>query len=90
MASLEQPSLAEEAANHGPGIVAGNLVVAILATIAVALRFLSRYIQKIGFKSDDYLILLALVGNIHCSSSGGCRLTSTCGSLLDGGFALPP
>lgn len=78
MASLEQPSPAEAAANHGPGIVAANLVVAILATIAVALRFLSRYIQKIGFKSDDYLILVALVGNIYCSRSGHYALTSNC------------
>lgn len=47
--------------NRGPGIVAANLVVAILATIAVALRFLARYVQKIGYKADDILILMALV-----------------------------
>ena len=64
MASLVQPITAAEAENHGPGIIAATLVVAILATIAVPLRFLARYIQKIGFESDDYLILLALV----CSS----------------------
>lgn len=67
MATLDRPTLAEKAANHGPGIVAANLVVAILATIAVALRFLARYIQKIGFESDDYLILLALVCHVQCS-----------------------
>ena len=63
MASLDGPTPAEKAANHGPGIIAANLVVAIFATIAVALRFLSRYIQKIGYQSDDYLILVALVGD---------------------------
>lgn len=61
MAPFDRPTPAEKAVNHGSAIVAVNLVVAILATIAVALRFLARYIQKIGFKSDDYLILLALV-----------------------------
>ena len=61
MASLALSTPAEEAANHGPGIIAANLVVAILATIAVALRFFARYIQKIGFEADDYLILFALV-----------------------------
>lgn len=65
MALFDRPTLAEKAANHGPAIVAANLVVAILATIAVALRFLARYIQKIGFKSDDYLILLALVWHVY-------------------------
>lgn len=61
MIPFDRPRPAEKAANHGPAIVAANLIVSILATTAVAMRFLARYIQKIGFKSDDYLILLALV-----------------------------
>lgn len=64
MAPFDRPTPAEKAANHGPAIVAANLIVAILATIAVALRFLARYIQKVGFESDDYLILLALVWHV--------------------------
>ena len=52
---------AELAESKGPDIVAANLVVAILATIAVTLRLVARKTQKIGFKSDDILICLALV-----------------------------
>ena len=61
MTSLAPPTPAEMAANRGPSIVAANLVVAILATVAVALRFLARHVQKIDYKADDILILLALV-----------------------------
>lgn len=52
------PSAADLAANQGPGIIAANLTVAILATIAVALRFTARW--KAGIKADDWLILAAL------------------------------
>lgn len=41
-------------------IVAANLIVAIAATIAVALRFLARYMLH-TFGADDFLILAALV-----------------------------
>ena len=60
MASLPAPAPAETG-NHGPGIIAAVLVVAIFASIAVALRFIARYIQRIGYGADDILILLALV-----------------------------
>lgn len=53
--------------DHGHGIIAANLVVAISATIAVALRFLARLIQKVRFQADDFLILLALVCRPHLS-----------------------
>ena len=49
------------AGDLGPSIVAANLVVAILATLAVAMRLLSRQIQKAEFKADDIFILVALV-----------------------------
>ena len=42
-------------------VLAGNLSVSILATIAVALRLLARRVQKVTLGYDDYLILLALV-----------------------------
>ena len=61
MASLPPPTTEEKGQNRGPSVVAANLVVAILATFAVALRFLARYLQKVGYKADDFLILLALV-----------------------------
>ena len=62
MASPPAPTPAEVAGDHGPGITAAVLVVAILASIAVALRFVARYIQRIGYGVDDILILVALVG----------------------------
>ena len=46
---------------QGPAIIAANLTVAILATIGVALRFVARYIHRVGFGADDWLILAALV-----------------------------
>ena len=61
MASLAPPTPAEIAANRGPSVAAAVLVVAILATVAVALRLVARYVQKIGLGTDDILILLALV-----------------------------
>ena len=47
--------------NHSQGIVAANIVVAILATVAVTLRFLARASTKGKYGADDYLIILALV-----------------------------
>ena len=61
MASLPKPTPEMLAANHGPGIIAGNLTVAILATVAVALRLCARYVQKTKLGVDDFLILAALV-----------------------------
>jgi hypothetical protein len=41
------------------GIVIFSIV---LATISVALRFLSRRCQKLQYKADDWLIAIALAG----------------------------
>lgn len=49
------------AGNQSHGIIAGNLTVTILATIAVALRVLARRAIKTGMAADDYVILIALV-----------------------------
>ena len=54
---------ATDPGNHGSGIVAGNLVVAILATVAVVLRIISRRLQGLSLEADDYLIFAALVGD---------------------------
>lgn len=53
------PAQPEE--SQANSVLAGNLSVSILATIAVALRLLARRVQKVTLGYDDYLILLALV-----------------------------
>lgn len=48
--------------NQGPHIDAAAYIMLILVTIAVALRFCSRYVaHKAGFWWDDWLALIALV-----------------------------
>ena len=49
------------AEDRGRSIVAGNIIVAVVATVAVGLRFLARRLQRISLGVDDYLILAALV-----------------------------
>jgi len=41
--------------------IAMGIFMAIIATVAVLLRFEARRIRKSGFKTDDYLIIVALV-----------------------------
>ena len=62
MNTLPQLTSAKLAEDQGPGIVAANLTVAILATVAVILRLLARYYQRTGYGIDDILIVIALVG----------------------------
>ena len=64
MATLPILTPEQFAENHGPHIITGCLIVAILATIAVILRFLARRLQKSKIGADDYLILLALVRSL--------------------------
>lgn len=46
----------------GPrGVSAATSVMLVLATLAVALRFLTRYLQRAKILADDLLILAALV-----------------------------
>lgn len=61
MATFPKPTPEQIAENQGPGIIAACLTVAVLATVAVVLRFLARTFQKVKIGVDDYLILLALV-----------------------------
>ena len=42
-------------------LVGANIVLILLSGIAVALRFWSRKISRVGFWYDDYTILLALL-----------------------------
>ncbi|KAL8933697.1 MAG: hypothetical protein Q9216_006245 [Gyalolechia sp. 2 TL-2023] len=46
--------------DRGPGIIAGNIVVTVLAIVAVGLRVLSRHLQRASLRTDDYLIFVAL------------------------------
>ena len=47
--------------SQAKNVLAGNLSVAMIATIAVALRLLARRVQEVTLGYDDYLILIALV-----------------------------
>ncbi|KAL8727053.1 MAG: hypothetical protein Q9166_006296 [cf. Caloplaca sp. 2 TL-2023] len=47
--------------DKGSGILAGNIVVIVLATIAVGLRIVSRRMQRLSLEADDYLIFVALL-----------------------------
>lgn len=38
-----------------------SVIFAVLATMAVALRFYARRIQSLAYGADDYIVLLALV-----------------------------
>ncbi|KAI4225425.1 MAG: hypothetical protein L6R36_003909 [Xanthoria steineri] len=46
--------------DKGSGIVAANIIVIILATIAVGLRIVSRRMQRLALEADDFLIFAAL------------------------------
>ena len=61
MATLPPPTPAQLADNQGPGIIAANLTVVIIATIAVFVRLLVRRSQKAGLGPDDYVVVAALV-----------------------------
>lgn len=52
---------ASDPGDRGPGIIAGTIVVAVLATLAVALRVISRRLHGLTLEVDDYLIFAALV-----------------------------
>ncbi|KAL8849384.1 MAG: hypothetical protein Q9221_005622 [Calogaya cf. arnoldii] len=58
---MESIPHAFDAGDKGPGIVAANITVVTLATIAVMLRVVSRRMQKLSLEADDYLIFVALI-----------------------------
>ena len=47
--------------NRGPDILASAIVLAVLATVAVAFRLACRRFTKIAISWDDYLIIIGLV-----------------------------
>lgn len=52
---------AYDAGDKGPSIIAGNITVVVLATVAVVLRIISRRMQRLPLQADDFLIFIALV-----------------------------
>ncbi|KAL8964538.1 MAG: hypothetical protein Q9183_004385 [Haloplaca sp. 2 TL-2023] len=59
------PELSE---TRGPEVVAAVTVLTVLATIAVALRFLARHVARAQYGWDDWLMLLALVWEFGLSA----------------------
>ncbi|KAI4277415.1 MAG: hypothetical protein LQ337_001796 [Flavoplaca oasis] len=51
---------AYDAGDKGPSIIAGNITVVVLATVAVVLRIISRRMQRLPLQADDFLIFIAL------------------------------
>ena len=47
--------------DHGPTVVAANIALASVALVAVLLPIIPRYVSKMPLKSDDLLIIGALV-----------------------------
>lgn len=45
--------------DRGPYLIATTAVLSVLSTAAIYLRFLVRWRTKVGFKTDDYAILMA-------------------------------
>lgn len=62
---LSDAEIAYQAAHihdtKGPSIIATNAVLAVLATIAIGLRYIVRWHTKSKFMADDYTIFLAWV-----------------------------
>ena len=59
--------------NKGPRLDAAAYIMLVLVTIAVALRFCSRYVShKAGFWWDDWIALIALVRPFPKFLLAGC------------------
>ncbi|KAF2236500.1 hypothetical protein EV356DRAFT_59469 [Viridothelium virens] len=59
--------------------IAVGIVMATLASIAVALRFRARRVRKVSFKADDYAVVIALIcllGQCICNLVGEPQRTS--------------
>lgn len=89
MASLRKPTLAELTENQGPRITAAELTVTIIATVAVAMRFLSRRVQRAQYGLDDWLILAALVCHYKPTEDLAISLTSLQSHSAGGCVFLP-
>ena len=56
--------------NLGPAIIAANVILITIATVAVALRLICRLGRKVVLGADDYFACAALVCSPMASSSG--------------------
>ena len=61
MACCEVVSADEADGDLQPNMIAGNVVVAAVAGIAVILRVTARRVQGLSLGADDYTIIVALV-----------------------------
>lgn len=50
--------------DRAPGVIASQVICFTLACAAVLLRWISRRMCKAGIGADDYMIVVALVGEI--------------------------
>ena len=64
-ATFTPQEIAYESSHYGmdkaPAMMAGSIVLIVLATVAVILRLVSRRVKKIAFAADDYMVVVALV-----------------------------
>lgn len=49
---------------HVPALLASNILFLVLATVAVALRFMCRWMSRIKYQYDDWFIVAGLVGGV--------------------------
>lgn len=52
---------ADEHADRGPALVAGSIILIVVASIAVVLRLLARRLKKLAWAADDYFVVVALL-----------------------------
>ena len=55
--------------NEGPTVIISTTVFFVLAFATVLLRFVARRVQRIEWRVDDWVILIALVGLNHMCCS---------------------
>lgn len=66
--------------DQGPHQSATTTALLVLATFFVGLRFWARYLKSLGFASDDYMLVAALVVTFV---TGGLNYGSMCFSFCD-------
>ena len=62
---ISSPQIARKVAQYqednAPAVIAGSIILIVVATSAVILRLMSRWVRKLQLGGDDYLIIVALV-----------------------------
>lgn len=61
MSSLTPPPGIDLHADNGPRVISSGIVLIILPTVFVIVRFVSRVIARAGFWWDDLLVLVSLI-----------------------------